>query len=161
MRKRANTRATVMLVKQGFEFSVHEYSIGESEEATYGEAVAAEVGVSPDRLFKTLVATVDDLPTVAIVPVSGRLSLKALARAAGGKKAQMADPADAERWTGYVTGGISPFGQTKRMPVFVDESVTGHRTIFASGGRRGLQIEVQPTDLVSLLDASVVGLVEE
>jgi Cys-tRNA(Pro)/Cys-tRNA(Cys) deacylase len=94
---------------------VHAYEL-ETEAETYGEAVAATLGVGPERLYKTLLTMVDSRPVVAIVPVSGRLSLKGLARAASGKKAEMMPPADAERLTGYVTGGISPFGQKRRLP---------------------------------------------
>ena len=113
------------------------------------------LGVSRDRLFKTLVALVDDRPVVGIVPVSGRLSLKALARVAGGKRAVMAETADAERLTGYVVGGISPFGQTRRLATFIDEGILGHPTIFVSGGRRGLQLELTPVDLIRVTGAEV------
>ena len=145
-----------MLTRAKVAFTPHEYELTASE-ATYGESVAATLGVPPQRLFKTLVAEVDGRQVVAIVPTHLRLGLKALAAAAGGKKAQMADPADAERLTGYVTGGISPFGQKRRMPVFVDASISGHATVFVSGGRRGLQVEVAPADLIALLEASPVA----
>lgn len=145
-----------MLTRAKVAFTPHEYELT-SAEATYGESVAATLGVPPQRLFKTLVAEVDGRHVVAIVPTNLRLGLKALAAAAGGKKAQMADPADAERLTGYVTGGISPFGQKRRMPVFVDTSISGHATVFVSGGRRGLQVEVAPADLIALLEASPVA----
>jgi Cys-tRNA(Pro)/Cys-tRNA(Cys) deacylase len=145
-----------MLTRAKVAFTPHEYELTSSE-ATYGESVAATLGVPPQRLFKTLVAEVDGRHVVAIVPTHLRLGLKALAAAAGGKKAQMADPGDAERLTGYVTGGISPFGQKRRMPVFVDASISGHATVFVSGGRRGLQVEVAPDDLIALLEASPVA----
>ncbi len=160
MAKKGNTPALVVLRRQRIEHEVHTYEL-ESDADTYGEAVAAELGVDPRRLFKTLVTVVDDQPVVAIVPVSGRLSLKSLAKAAGGKRAVMADPADAERWTGYVTGGISPFGQKRRLPVFVDASISTFETIFASGGQRGVQIEVRPADLLGLLDAAPADLSEQ
>ena len=95
-------------------------------------------------MFKTLVAQVDGALTVGVVPVGSRLDLKALAAAAGGRKAAMADPADAERATGYVVGGISPLGLRKRLPVVIDSSALGFGTIFCSGGRRGLEIEIAP-----------------
>lgn len=152
MVKKGNTPALALLRRRRIEHTVHTYQL-ESDGDSYGEAVAAELGVDPRRLFKTLVAVVDGDPVVAIVPVSGRLSLKSLARAAHGKRASMADPADAERWTGYVTGGISPFGQKRRLPVYVDTSISDFETVFASGGQRGTQIEVDPADLVTLLDA--------
>jgi Cys-tRNA(Pro)/Cys-tRNA(Cys) deacylase len=110
--------------------------------------------VEPGRVFKTLVAEVDGDAVVGIVPVTGALSLKALARARGGKRAAMAAPADAERLTGYVTGGISPFGQRRRLPVVADESVHGWDTVFVSGGLRGLQLEVAPDDLVRVTGAA-------
>ncbi len=150
-----STAATRALEKAQVEFTLHSYELVESE-GTYGESVARNLGVSPERLFKTLVAEVDGRPVVAVVPVAGKLGLKALAKAAGGKRAQLAEPADAERWTGYVTGGISPFGQKRRMPVFVDDSVLTHATIFASAGRRGLQVELEGRELVRILEAEGV-----
>ena len=157
MAKNGNTPALAYLHRQKINHVVHTYELS-GDADSYGQAVAAELGVDPGRLFKTLVAVVDTQPVVAIVPVSGRLSLKALAKAAHGKRASMADPADAERWTGYVTGGISPFGQKKRMPVFIDDTVTECDTVFASGGQRGLQIEVAPADLIGHLDAELASL---
>ena len=157
MAKRANTPALAYLQQRGVDHAVHTYELADDSDS-YGEAVAFELGVDPDRLFKTLVAVVDSEPVVAIVPVSSRLSMKALARAAKGKRAAMADPSDAERWTGYVTGGISPFGRKRRMPVFVDDSVTTFEAIFASGGQRGVQIEVRPADLIAHLDADLAPL---
>lgn len=159
MGARGATPAITLLTRAGVEFEVHEYELTEEAE-TYGEAVALELGVDPVRLFKTLITEVDGEPTVAIVPSAGMLSLKSLAKAVGGKRASMADPAAAERWTGYVTGGISPFGQRKRMPVVVDESVRGHDTVFASAGRRGIQVEVRPADLVSILNATEAAIAE-
>ncbi len=154
---RGGTRAIDYLRESGIDFLVHEYEVGEVE-SSYGAAVADGLGVSRDRLFKTLLALVDDRPVVGIAPVSGRLSLKALARAAGGKRAVMAEAADAERLTGYVVGGISPLGQTRRLPTVVDEGVLAHATIFVSGGRRGLQLELAPGDLIRVLDAEVAPL---
>lgn len=153
------TRGVQALEQAGVEFVLHAYSL-EDEGDSYGEAVARTLDVSPDRLFKTLLAAVDGGPVVAIVPVSGRLGLKALARAAGGKKAEMVPPADAERLTGYVTGGISPFGQKRQLPVFVDESIASHPTIFCSAGQRGLQVELAPSDLAGLLGARLAPLAE-
>jgi Cys-tRNA(Pro)/Cys-tRNA(Cys) deacylase len=105
-------------------------------------------------VFKTLVASVDGRLTVGVVPVSGSLDLKALAVAVGGKRGSMADPADAQRATGYVTGGISPFGQRSRLPVVVDASARDWPTVYVSGGRRGLQVEVAPADLIRLTSAT-------
>lgn len=156
---KASTRAIALLQKRGVDHRVHEYRL-EVEADTYGEAVALQLGVDPARLFKTLIAVVDGSPVMAVVPSDGRLSLKSLARAAGGKRADLADPSDAERWTGYVTGGISPLGQRKRLPAFIDESAMGFQTIFASAGQRGLQMEISPSDLVRLVGADVWSLAE-
>jgi Cys-tRNA(Pro)/Cys-tRNA(Cys) deacylase len=109
-------------------------------------------------VFKTLVARVDDALTVAVVPVAGTLDLKALAAATGGRKAVMADPADAERTTGYVLGGISPLGQKKALPTVVDESALGFPTVMVSAGRRGLQVELPPADLVRLTSARTASI---
>lgn len=135
------------------------YTLEREYITTYGETVASQLDVDPDRLFKTLIAEIDDRPSVAIVPVSGSLSLKKLANAAKAKKAVMAETADAERWTGYLTGGISPFGQKRTLPMFVDETVILYDTVFASGGQRGLQIEFSPELFSTLLNATLADLV--
>jgi len=153
------TRAIDTLQKAGVEFTIHEYDVGDTD-LSYGEAAAASLGVEPDQVFKTLVAMVDGNPVVGIVHVSRHLSLKRLARAAGGKKATMAEPSDAERLTGYVVGGISPFGQRRRLPMFVDASAVGYDTIFVSAGRRGLQVEVAPSDLMGLTGAEAADIAE-
>ncbi|MET8895457.1 Cys-tRNA(Pro) deacylase [Streptomyces albogriseolus] len=146
------TPATVALTAAGVPFTVHSYDHDPSH-PSYGEEAAEAMGVSPDRVFKTLVADVDGALTVAVVPVAGQLDLKALASAAGGKRASMADPALAERTTGYVRGGISPLGQRKKLPTVLDASATRHETICVSAGRRGLEVEVAPTDLAQLTSA--------
>ena len=153
----ASTRAVTELEQRGVEFVVHEFQIGESD-LSYGEAVAVALGVEPDRLFKTLVARVDGQPAVGIVPVSGKLSLKKLARALGGKRAVMADAAEAERLTGYVVGGISPCAQRKRLPAFLDDTARLHACIYVSAGVRGQQIEIDPDDLLDITGARVVDL---
>jgi Cys-tRNA(Pro)/Cys-tRNA(Cys) deacylase len=116
------------------------------------------MGVAPGRVFKTLVAEVDGALAVGVVPVASRLDLKALAAAAGGKKAKMAAPADAERATGYVVGGISPLGQRRRLPLVIDSSAMDYETIFCSGGRRGLEIEIAPADLVRAASAAMAAI---
>lgn len=146
------TRAIDALSRAGMRFTVHEYEAAGSD-LSYGEAAAESLGVDPNRVFKTLVATVDGSPVIGVVPVSTQLSLKSLARAAGGKRAEMADPATAERLTGYVVGGISPFGQARQLPMIVDTSAARHETVYVSAGRRGLQVEVAPTDLLALTSA--------
>lgn len=155
----ASTPALLALVRAGIEFMTHNYELVDSD-LSYGEAVAATLGVDPGRLFKTLVAVCDATPVVAIVPVRSQLSLKALARAAAGKKAHMAEPADAEKWTGYVVGGISPFAQKKRMPTFLDESAVGFETIYVSAGVRGVQVELDPSALVGMLECRIAALAD-
>jgi len=150
-----NTPAVLFLERNDVAYTAHEYELADTE-ATYGESVAAALGVPAARLYKTLVGEVDGRAVVAVVPTDRKLSLEVLASAVSGRKAKMADSADAERWTGYVTGGISPFGQKRRLPVFVDATTAAHDTIFVSGGRRGLQVELAPQSLVALLDAQVV-----
>jgi Cys-tRNA(Pro)/Cys-tRNA(Cys) deacylase len=146
------TRAIDILNRSHVRFTVHEYE-ARSSDLSYGEAAAEALGVRPDRVFKTLVAMVDGSPVVAVVPVSRRLSLKHLAKAAGGKRAEMADPATAERLTGYVVGGISPFGQRRHLPMFVDGSASVHETVYVSAGRRGVQVEVTSADLLAVTAA--------
>jgi len=153
------TRAVEVLDRAGVRYTTHEYQAGDSD-LSYGEAVAEALGVDPERLFKTLVAEVDGNPIVGIVPVSGRLSLKRLAKAAGGKRAEMADPATAQRLTGYVVGGISPFGQKRHLPMFVDSTVDAYETVYVSAGKRGLQVEVTPADLLRLTLAGTADLAE-
>lgn len=153
------TRAIDVLRRAKVPFSVHEYEVADTD-LSYGKAVAQALGIDPDRLFKTLVATVDGNPVVGIVQVSGRLSMKRLAKAAGGKRGDMADPATAQRLTGYVVGGISPFGQTRRLPMFVDSSARTHETVYVSAGRRGLQVELAPGDLVACTEATIADLVD-
>lgn len=151
----AQTPAVAALERAGVPFEVHEYELKHTE-ATYGESVAATLGVASERLFKTLVAEVDGRHVVAIVPTHRKLAPKVLAAAAGGKKAKMADPADAERLTGYVTGGISPFGQKRRLRAYVDRSIEEHATVYVSGGRRGIQVELAGADLIRILAAAAV-----
>lgn len=146
------TPATTALSSAGVAFTVHDYDHDPRSES-YGDEAAAAMGISPSRVFKTLLADVDGTLTVAVVPVVGQLDLKALARAVGGRKAAMADPRAAERATGYVVGGISPLGQKRAHPTVVDESALNHRTVFVSAGRRGLEVELAPADLVRLTGA--------
>ncbi|WP_225848349.1 Cys-tRNA(Pro) deacylase [Streptomyces sp. HPF1205] len=147
------TPATVALEKAGVPFTVHAYTHDSASGLPYGEEAAAALGVPADRVFKTLVADVDGALTVAVVPVSASLDLKALASAAGGKRAAMADPAAAERSSGYVVGGISPLGQRKALPTVIDASALAHETVFVSAGKRGLEVELAPADLRALTSA--------
>jgi Cys-tRNA(Pro)/Cys-tRNA(Cys) deacylase len=125
---------------------------------SFGLEAAELLGVDPARVFKTLMADADGRLVVAVVPVSGMLDLKALARALGARKAAMADPAAAERATGYVVGGISPLGQKRAHPTVVDDSALGHPTILVSAGRRGLDVELAAADLVALTSASTAPI---
>jgi Cys-tRNA(Pro)/Cys-tRNA(Cys) deacylase len=154
------TPATALLTRQKVPFTAHPYEV-DPRAGSYGLAAAVALGAEPGRVFKTLVASVDGRLVVGVVPVSSSLDLKALAAALGGKRGVMAEPAAAERATGYVTGGISPFGQRTRLPVVVDVSIENWATVFVSGGRRGLQIEVAPTDLVRLTSAEVAPIAAE
>ncbi|KJY27695.1 MULTISPECIES: Cys-tRNA(Pro) deacylase [Streptomyces] len=148
----AGTPAITSLTASGVEFTTHSYE-HDPAHPSYGEEAAEALGVSPEQVFKTLVAEVDGALTVAVVPVSGSLDLKALAAAVGGKRAAMADPALAERTTGYVRGGISPLGQRRRLPTVLDASASGHATICVSAGRRGLEVELDPAALATLTGA--------
>nr|WP_204331541.1 Cys-tRNA(Pro) deacylase [Geodermatophilus sabuli] len=139
--------------RAGVAHTLHPYDPEHPSDQGHGEAAVAALGADPRQVFKTLVTRVDGTLTVAIVPVSGSLDLKALAAAVGGRKAAMAEPADAERTTGYVLGGISPLGQRKPLPTVVDDSALRFATVMVSAGRRGLQVEVAPADLVRLTRA--------
>ncbi|MET7638900.1 Cys-tRNA(Pro) deacylase [Streptomyces sp. NPDC005438] len=147
-----STPATLAASAAGVAFTTHAYQHDPSAES-YGQEAAEALGVSADRVFKTLVAEVDGRLTVAVVPVSASLDLKALASAVGGKRATMADPAAAERSSGYVRGGISPLGQRRSLPTVVDASALDHDTVCVSAGRRGLEIELAPRDLADLTGA--------
>ena len=143
------TPATALLVREKVAHTLHPYE-PDAASSSYGEAGAAALGVDTARMLKTLLADLDGKLVCAVVPVSGSLDLKALAAALGGKKAAMADPAAAERATGYVVGGISPLGQKTRLRTVVDASALGFETVHVSGGRRGLEIELAPEHLLAL-----------
>ncbi|MFR9675113.1 Cys-tRNA(Pro) deacylase [Streptomyces sp. TR06-5] len=154
------TPATLAAARAGVAFTTHTYD-HDPASPSYGEEAAEALGVAPERVFKTLVADVDGTLTVAVVPVSASLDLKALAAAVGGKRAAMADPAAAERSTGYVRGGISPLGQRKRLPTVVDASASAHATVCVSAGRRGWEIELAPAALVELTAATTAPLARQ
>ena len=145
------TPAVVAAERAGIPFTLHEYEheVG----AAYGLEAAEKTGVDPARVFKTLVVSQDGALSVAIVPVAAQLDLRAL-----GKRAALADRVAAERATGYVLGGISPLGQRKRLPTLLDESALAFETIFVSAGRRGLELELAPDDLVRLTEARVAAV---
>ncbi len=151
------TTATIALQRAKVPFTLHEYAHDPRHES-YGLEACEALGMPPDRVFKTLVASVDGRLAVGVVPVHRQLDLKALAAAAGGKKAVLAELAAAERATGFVAGGISPVGQKRRLPVVVDESALALATMFCSGGRRGLEIEIAPADLIKAAGAIVAAI---
>ncbi|WP_416139282.1 Cys-tRNA(Pro) deacylase [Halomonas sp. HK25] len=152
------TPAVKQLEKAGVAFTLAEYA-HDPRTPAYGEEAARALGLSPDEVFKTLLAKLDDgRLAVAIVPVSRQLDLKALARAAGARKATMAEAEEAQRATGYVVGGISPLGQKRRLATFLDESAESLAAIHVSGGRRGLEIRLAPTDLARLTGARLAPL---
>lgn len=145
-----------LLAREGVPHTLHPYEPGSG--GSYGEAGAAALRVSPERMLKTLLAELDGELVCAVVPVAGSLDLKALAHALGGRKAAMADPARAERSSGYVVGGISPLGQKVRVRTVVDETVELFETVHVSAGRRGLSVELAPADLVRLTKAVLVDV---
>lgn len=150
---RGGTPAIVALAAANVPFQLHEFE-ADPAERHYGQAAALALGVELERVFKTLIATVDERNhVVGIVPVSGQLSLKELANAVRGKRAEMCQPETAQRLTGYVVGGISPFGQKRQLPTVIDETCVLFDSIFVSGGRRGLDVEIAPGDLISVLSA--------
>jgi Cys-tRNA(Pro)/Cys-tRNA(Cys) deacylase len=154
------TPALEVLRAAGVAHAVHEYEASppagprdHDRRPHYGLDAAAALGLDPARVFKTLIAAVDGVLVAAIVPVSGELDLKALAAAMGGRRADLAASADAERATGYVVGGISPLGMRRRLAAVLDRSADGFSTVHVSGGRRGLQVELAPADLLRLSGA--------
>ena len=163
----AGTRAIELVRRAGIDHQVHTYQSperhGRAREARpdYGLDAAAALGVARDRIYKTLVATVDDRLVLAVVPVAGEMDPKGLAEACGGRQAELAEPTVAERATGYVIGGISPLGSRRPLPVVLDAGSAAHSTIFVSAGRRGLQLELAPADLVRLSRAIVAPITRD
>ncbi|RLT96760.1 Cys-tRNA(Pro) deacylase [Ketobacter sp.] len=152
------TPAILLARKAKIVHRVHEYSHDPASES-YGLEAAEKLGVEPQRVFKTLVVSLDGKNlAVAVIPVSALLSMKAVAKAAGAKKAVMANPMDVERSTGYVLGGVSPLGQKKRLPTLVDTSLRELATVYVSAGRRGLEIELSPQDLIKLTQGVLADL---
>jgi len=151
------TPATVALLAARVPFTAHAYA-HDAGSTNFGAEAASELGLDPERVFKTLLADVDGALVVAIVPVSGKLDLKALASAVGGKKAEMADPKLAERRTGYIVGGISPIGQKTRHTTVLDETAELFDTVFVSGGKRGFDIELSPADLLRVTDGIIAAI---
>jgi Cys-tRNA(Pro)/Cys-tRNA(Cys) deacylase len=146
------TPAVRALETAGVAFTLHPYRHSPGTDS-FGEEAANALGLEPDRVFKTLLVTTDGAPAVAVVPVLRRLAPKAVAAALGAKRVEMCAPDEAQRITGYVVGGISPFGQRRRLPTVVDETCARFDVVYVSGGRRGLDVGVAPTDLIRLLAA--------
>jgi Cys-tRNA(Pro)/Cys-tRNA(Cys) deacylase len=154
------TPATVALTAAGIPFTAHSYE-HDPANTNFGLEAASALGLDPERVFKTLLADVDGTLVVGIVPVTGKLDLKSLAAAVSGKKAEMADPKVAERRTGYVVGGISPIGQKIAHPTVVDETAELFDTIFVSGGRRGLDLELAPSDLLRITGGTIAAIARD
>ena len=153
----SGTPALIALRRDQVPHSVHAYD-HDPAVANFGLEAAQELGVEPARVFKTLLADVDGTPVVAIVPVSGSLDLKALASARGAKRARMLEPSVAERLTGYVVGGISPLGQRTSSATVIDSSALDFATVYVSAGRRGLDVELDPRDLMRLTAADLAPI---
>lgn len=156
-RDRPSTRATAALAKSHVDFKVLSYQPDPSE-SSYGMDAAYALDVEPHRVYKTLIADVDGELVVGLVRVDRALDLKALANAVGGRRAEMADPNDAERASGYVLGGISPVAMRKPLPTVLDTAATDQSTIMVSGGKRGLEIQLSPEDLISVTGARVAPI---
>lgn len=160
-RRAAATPALRVLQRAHVAHTVHEFAHDPLSPLAFGTEAAEALGADPARVFKTLVAEVDATLVVAIVPVTARLDLKALAAAVHGRRASLADAALAERATGYVTGGISPFGQRRRLRTVLDEHALDHETIWVSAGRRGLEVEIATTSVIAVTEAITARLTRE
>ena len=154
------TRATKALEQAGIAFTVHTYGY-DPDARRIGMQAAEALGEEPARVLKTLMALVDGKPVCAVVPSDREVSMKKLAVAFGGKSAEMMKPADAERISGYKTGGISPFGQTRKIPAAVEAQALAQGLVYVNGGQRGLQVRLQAQDLVAALGAAVAPIVAE
>lgn len=155
------TPAVNIAKKAKITYTLHSYT-HDPASASYGEEASEKLGIPTDRVFKTLVAQIDGRElVVAVIPVSSMLSMKQIAKAAGGKKAEMANAADVERSSGYILGGVSPIGQKKRLKTFIDSSAQNFPTIFVSAGRRGLEIELSEQDLAKITNGKLVAICAE
>lgn len=152
------TRATLALQQAGVSFTIHTYDYDPNAERI-GLQAAQAIGADPNTVLKTLMTLVDGKPACVVVPSDREVNLKKLATALGGKAAQMMKPTDAERMTGYHVGGISPFGQKKRVPTVIEETALVHEAVFINGGQRGLQVKLSPQDAAKALGAKVAGLI--
>ena len=152
------TRATLALQQAGVSFTVHAYDYDPNAERI-GLQAAEAMGADPSSVLKTLMVLVDNKPACVILPSDREVNLKKLASALGGKAAQMMKPADAERITGYHVGGISPFGQKKRVPTVLEQSALEHGSVFINGGQRGLQVKIDPRDAAAALGAKTAAVI--
>jgi Cys-tRNA(Pro)/Cys-tRNA(Cys) deacylase len=152
------TRATQALQQAGISFTVHTYDYDPDAERI-GLQAAEALGADPASVLKTLMVLVDGKPACVVVPSDREVNLKKLAAAIGGKAAQMMKPIDAERITGYHVGGISPFGQKKKVPTLIEQSALAQESVFINGGQRGLQVRLAPRDAASALDAKAAALI--
>jgi Cys-tRNA(Pro)/Cys-tRNA(Cys) deacylase len=152
------TRATQALKQLGVSFTLHEYDY-DPDADSIGLQAAAAIGAEPRRVLKTLMAELDGKPVCVVVPSDHEVSMKKLAQAFGGKSAKMMKPADAERLTGYHVGGISPFGQKKRVPTAIEQAALQEQAVFINGGQRGLQVQLNPNDARKALDAIAAPLI--
>jgi len=152
------TRATQALKQLGVSFTLHEYDY-DPDADSIGLQAAAAIGAEPRRVLKTLMAELDGKPVCVVVPSDHEVSMKKLAQAFGGKSAKMMRPADAERLTGYHVGGISPFGQKKRVPTAIEQAALQEQAVFINGGQRGLQVQLNPNDARKALDAIAAPLI--
>lgn len=154
------TPACKLLKAQKIEYSLHEYE-HDANAKSFGLEAAEKLGLSVEEVFKTLLVTDEKQYFVAVLPVHHQLNLKKVAHAVGCKKLQMADPKNAERLTGYLVGGISPVGQKKRLKTIICESAKNLKTMYVSGGKRGLDVGLNPQDLARVLDAKFADIVDE
>lgn len=154
------TRATQALAKAGVTFTVHTYDYDPNAERI-GLQAAEAIGEEPDRVLKTLMAEVDGRPVCVVVPSDREVSMKKLAAAFGGKSAAMMKPAAAEKATGYVVGGISPFGQKKTVPTAIEAAAMEETLVYMNGGQRGLQVRLSPSDAKTVLNAIIASVVAE
>ena len=152
------TRATQALKQLGVGFTLHEYDY-DPDADSIGLHAAAAIGAEPRRVLKTLMAELDGKPVCVVVPSDHDVSMKKLAQAFGGKSARMMKPADAERLTGYHVGGISPFGQKKRVPTAIEQTALQEQAVFINGGQRGLQVQLDPNDARKALGAIAASLI--